>query len=84
MLDTQDINKIINPLLEQVRQQSFVKGYEATDAECLGLVVSKFFRWNGYEIGKVAIEAFEDSNFHEIAENLQLNLNEEFNDVRSK
>lgn len=84
MLNSRDVFDVIEPLINKVRQESFVKGYEATDAECVGLIVSKYFHWNGYEIGKVAIEALEDSNFHDIANRLQADLDKEFNYEESK
>tara|TARA_R110000772_G_scaffold142675_2_gene252333 strand:+ start:162 stop:416 length:255 start_codon:yes stop_codon:yes gene_type:complete len=78
MVDNVDVYKAIEPLIERIRNECFVKSYEATDAECVSLIVSKYFHWNGFEIGKVATGAFEDANFHDLANKLQTNLDEEF------
>ena len=58
---------IIPTLLNAIKQKAFVKGYKATDEEALGLVVSKFCKWNAEAIAEVAAEALEDSNFEALA-----------------
>tara|TARA_R110000782_G_scaffold80894_2_gene160085 strand:- start:39 stop:341 length:303 start_codon:yes stop_codon:yes gene_type:complete len=58
---------IMPTLLTAIKQKAFVKGYEATDAEALGLVVSKFCEWNSEAITEVAAQALEDSNFDALA-----------------
>ena len=78
MVNNRDVYDAIEPLINRIRNESYVKGYEATDAECVGLIVSKYFHWNGYEIGKVATEALEDANFHDLANKLQANIDMEF------
>ena len=54
----------LKALLEQEKLTSFVKGYKATDAEMLGILVSCHGEWDGNFIFEVAKYAFEDSNFH--------------------
>jgi len=84
MIEAIDIYKAVDPLMERIRKECFRKGYAATDAECLGLIVSKYFRWNGFEIGNVAMQALEDANFHDLARVIEVNMAREFGDVRHK
>jgi len=62
-------------IAEKVKETSFVKEYrdQVSDEEALGVALSKYFKWNGTAIAKVAYAGFEDSNFH--------NFNEKFNDL---
>lgn len=62
---------IMPTLLTAIKQKAFVKGYEATDAEALGLVVSKFCKWDAEAITEVAAEAFEDANFDSLANDVR-------------
>jgi hypothetical protein len=60
-----DMNKqAIKEILEKIKQESFVSGYKATDEEAMGLLVSKYFEWDGLNILKVTYNALEDANFH--------------------
>lgn len=61
-------NIIIKNLLQEVKEKSFVKGYKATDEEAMGLLISKYFEWDGTAIMKVAVNALEDANFRTEAE----------------
>ena len=54
----------VKEILEAIKKESFVKGYEATDEEAMGLLVSKYFKWSPLEIAKVAYNSFEDANMH--------------------
>ncbi len=58
-------------LIEEVRSESFVEGYHATDAECLGLILAWHFNWGGLEILRTAYAALEDSNWHTENETIQ-------------
>tara|TARA_R110000751_G_scaffold292194_1_gene399497 strand:- start:443 stop:721 length:279 start_codon:yes stop_codon:yes gene_type:complete len=62
---------IIPTLLTTIKQKAFVKGYKATDEEALGLVVSKFCKWDAEAITEVAAEAFIDANFDDLAEDVR-------------
>ena len=67
------IANVIPQLLETIKAKAFVDGYEATDEEALGLVVSKFCKWDALSITKVAAEAYEDANFDDLAHNVKTN-----------
>tara|TARA_R100001510_G_C7651316_1_gene208975 strand:+ start:1830 stop:2117 length:288 start_codon:yes stop_codon:yes gene_type:complete len=60
-------------LLAAIKEKSFVDGYEATDEEALGLVVSKFCKWDALSITQVAAEAYEDANFDDLAHTVKTN-----------
>jgi len=61
---TKPIRNCLEKLIEEVRTTSFVSGYQATDAECLGLVLARYFTWDGLQVLKTAYAALEDSNYH--------------------
>ena len=60
------IKSIIDPLIEEVRETCFVEGANPSDAECFGLIMSKYMRWNGVTIVEATLEALEDSNQHDL------------------
>ena len=68
----------LKSILDDAKKQYFTDDYQdkATYEETLGLLVSKFCKWDGNKIFKVSTEAFEDSNFH--------TFNEKFNDLWEK
>ena len=43
-MDTKQVQKIIKPMIQQIRTSAFVPEYQdaASDEECLGLAISKF------------------------------------------
>lgn len=51
-------------LITEAKFERFTSGYEATDAEALGLLVAGHFSWDGVAIMKTAAFALEDANFH--------------------
>ncbi len=54
----------VKKILDQIKQESFVKGYQATDEEAMGLLLSKYFQWDGVKIMQASANALEDANFH--------------------
>lgn len=50
--------------LDEIKRTVFVSGYEATDAEAFGILVSKWFKWDPDQILKTAYAAFEYANMH--------------------
>lgn len=67
MTTTSYIKTALEPVLEKIKRESFVADYTATDAEAFGLLISKYFEWDGVEILEAASHALEDSNFHKEA-----------------
>jgi len=66
------IAAVLPTLLTAIKEKAFVKGYKATDAEALGLVVSKFSQWDAGSILAVTSEALEDANFDDLAQKVDL------------
>ena len=60
------IKSIIDPLIEEVRETCFVEGSNPSDAECFGLIMSKYMEWNSDNIVGATLEALEDSNYHDL------------------
>jgi hypothetical protein len=54
----------VEEILSAIKSKSFVGGYIAADEEAMGLLVSKFFEWDGGAILRTAQFALEDANFH--------------------
>lgn len=50
----------------------------ADDHETLGILVSKFSKWEGETIVKTFLAALEDSNFHSLAEKIETLSNNYF------
>jgi hypothetical protein len=66
------IAAVLPTLLTAIKEKAFVKGYKATDAEALGLVVSKYSQWDAGSILAVTREALEDANFDDLAQQVDL------------
>ena len=66
------IAAVLPTLLTAIKEKAFVKGYKATDAEALGLVVSKYSQWDAGSILAVTSEALEDANFDDLAQQVDL------------
>ena len=58
------IQKVLKPLIEECKKTCFVEGYKATDEEILGIILSKYFKWDGVPLLKVLVDGLEDANFH--------------------
>jgi hypothetical protein len=63
-MNEEAIKKIINVVLASIKEHSFVDGYDVSDEEAFGLMMSKYFEYGGYEIAEAAGNALEDANFH--------------------
>jgi hypothetical protein len=69
-LESEDVRNHLALVIDQIKRSSFVQGYEATDEEAVGMMLSKYFGWDGLAILKASGYALEDSNFH--TENAQV------------
>ena len=56
---------ILKQLIEHKKKTSFVDGYDASDAEALGLLISQYFKHDVEEIFSTLYMAMEDANCHE-------------------
>jgi|TARA_R110000803_G_scaffold139084_1_gene205758 hypothetical protein len=61
------IAQVLPTLLDAIKEKAYVNGYKASDTEALGLVVSKFTKWDLGAILNVTSEALEDANFDDVA-----------------
>lgn len=64
---------VIQAIIQDIKKECFVPEYQdkATDAEAMGLLVSKFFEWDGLQIMEAFTEALTDANFHTEAQQVQ-------------
>jgi hypothetical protein len=64
-----ELNKLIQAAGEIIYTEEFKKSNryntEENKLQTLGLIVSKYCRWDGDSIKAVAEAAFEDANFHD-------------------
>ena len=72
-----EMMKILGGLINTVKRDSFVDGYDATDKEAFAILMSIYFQWCGYDIAETAVEALRDANFGELADNIEEALNTE-------
>ena len=70
----------LKQLIDETAKQSFVEGYKAPDDEVLGVIIAKYFKWNGDLIFSVAQKAFEDANFHSFNEKFEQLWEDEVNE----
>jgi len=59
----QIIKDAIRPLIDEVKSIGWSVDTDPSDAEVLGVIVSKFVKWDAGRIMEVAHSAFEDANF---------------------
>ena len=69
--------ELIKKLLEIIKEDAFVKGYEPSDVEVMSILVSSYFEWDGAKIADSMILALDDANFHTLAEKIQELVNKE-------
>lgn len=55
---------LLDQAVKKMKQIAFTRPSGATDEDALGILVSKFTKWDGQGIFNVAYNAFEDSNWH--------------------
>ena len=62
-----DAKRALLPVIAKIKSVVFTKEYQAkaTDAECLGILIAKFFEWDGTEILRAASAGLTDANYHE-------------------
>jgi hypothetical protein len=64
-LSSDEVIKLVMPaLIKDVKSKAYVQDAAPSDAEVLGLIVSKFNQWDRDSIFETFVEALEDSNFN--------------------
>jgi ribosome maturation factor RimP len=73
MTTEERIKEVLAPLVEEMRYEIFRPEYADSQSveRILGVIVSKFLRWDGDAIIEVARAALVDANFHGEAEKLE-------------
>ena len=61
------INLVMPALIADVKSKAYTTS-KVSDAEVLGLIVSKFNKWDREAIFETFVEALTDSNYHQDAE----------------
>ncbi len=61
---TEDIiDRELKPFIKRIHNRIAADGYTLSDEEVLGIIVAKYFRWEGTPILKTAAFAMEDANY---------------------
>jgi len=55
---------LIQQAADSCKKESFIEPEKATNAEALGMAISKWSKWTGDTIFEAFINALEDSNYH--------------------
>ena len=55
----------LKQLIQDKKNTAFVDGYNASDAEALGLLIAQYFEHDGEQIFRTMYAAMEDANFHD-------------------
>ena len=76
MIKELNVKNTMVPILNKIKKESFEDGYEASDTEAFGLLLSKYFKWDGYDIFKANLHALEDANFHALHARLEVAFDE--------
>lgn len=63
-MESNEVQEAMRVLMLRIKGTSFIDGYNATKEEVMGMVLSKYFEWDGLAILKAAMYATEDANFH--------------------
>lgn len=60
----------LKKVIEKAREYVYLPEYRASipDSEILGVVVSKYFDWEGRKIAEVTYSGLEDANYHKFSE----------------
>jgi hypothetical protein len=60
------IDLILPELIDQTRRESFDPKYwdQVTDAEILGVILARHFKWDGRACFETLTHALEDANYH--------------------
>lgn len=54
----------LQAVVKEINKVSFVKGHVPSDEQALGIVLSKYFYYDGLSVLQAAFYALEDANFH--------------------
>jgi len=66
--DNMNRDMVVKFLIEDAKKEHFTEEYRdsITDANALGVLISKYFKWDGIQILDCLQEALQDANFHTI------------------
>mgnify|MGYP006219798647 CR=1 FL=1 len=67
-----DHKEKLRQLIEKEKWKLFRGDYEASDAEVLGILISKYFEYDGELVFQTMYSAMEDANFHTFNEQLKV------------
>ena len=76
MVKDLNVQNTMVPILNKIKKECFEDWYKASDTEAFGMLLSKYFKWDGYEICKAGYSALEDANFHELNRRFNKTFNE--------
>lgn len=71
--------KTLKDLINETIKQSFVKEYQSgvKDSKALGVMIARYFEWDGIRILDSFQSALTDANFHSVSEKIDAIREEE-------
>jgi hypothetical protein len=67
MSTAEEITRVVQPLLDEIKSSVFNDGYNASNEEAMGILLARYFGWDGISILSTASYGLEDSNFHTLS-----------------
>jgi len=63
-----EIRTELKPLIEKWKKRIYIARYvkNVSDAEALGVIMSKYLKWNGTDIFRMIDSVLEDANYHDL------------------
>ena len=72
-----ELKNSINNILDKIKKETFVDGYKASNEEAFGILMSKYFNYDGIAIAEATLGGLTDSNSHSLAESLRVSIGKE-------
>jgi hypothetical protein len=66
-MSVQEAQALLRPALDQLKKDAFNDDYHASDEEAMGILLARFFEWDGLALLYTAVAALEDANLHTAA-----------------
>lgn len=58
------IKSKLQAILHEIKETHYTNPKSVSDSQAIGILMAKYFEWDGLEILKATFEGLEDSNFH--------------------
>lgn len=66
-MDAKEMSALVQALLDDIKRTHFTKGYDASNEEAMGILLTEFFERDGIAVLEAASVGLEDANFRTLA-----------------